>query len=154
MVFVGCSLTAVWVWGWLRSLPVFPALPREHWTERQSLAGFLEREAESWPGDTKRSWNSSSHGPGFRRNHGFPIGKGTREGEEWEWPADCLGPVDTEQGHGLACHFPASCLLQRARMLTEKGPKGPQRRLLLASPVCQSSRLRHRSVYPPFHCRI
>lgn len=36
MVFVGCSLTAVWVWGWLRSLPVFPALPR----------GAMDREAE------------------------------------------------------------------------------------------------------------
>lgn len=47
MVFVDCSLTAIWVWGWVRSLPVFPALPR----------GALDREAEpgGLPGEGGRA---------------------------------------------------------------------------------------------------
>lgn len=49
---------------------------------------------------------------------------------------------------------PASCLLQKAQMLTERRPEGPGCQLLLASLVRQSGRLRHRSLYPPFHCRI
>lgn len=49
---------------------------------------------------------------------------------------------------------PASCLLQKAQMLTERRLEGPGCQLLLASPVHQSGRLRHRSLYPPFHCRI
>lgn len=36
MVFVGCSLTTIWVWDSVRSLPVFPAL----------LRGALDRETE------------------------------------------------------------------------------------------------------------
>lgn len=84
MVFVGCSLTAVWVWDRGGVSWYFLRCHEEHRTERQSLEGFLEREAERWPGDTKRSWDYSAHGPGFRRNRGFPLGKGTRGGEEWE----------------------------------------------------------------------
>lgn len=152
-----CRLAAVRVWGSVRSLPVFPASPR----------GAVDR---------GRAWRASRRERGRAMARGIPRGLGITAlmaRDLGEIVASRLAKGLGEERHGndrqtargqlrqskdmdvviAVSPPPASCLLQKAWVLTGRRPEGPRCQLLLASPVRQSSRLRHRSLYPPFRCR-